>query len=300
MLASSIVVMKHSDVQAQHQQELQDWQKRGVGGLVSAVDAASGAVTISVTGFGGSKSIAVHTTKATVIRRYAPDSVKFDDAKPSTLAEIHSGDQLRARGERSADGADFAAAEIVSGSFRNIAGTVNSVDAGASSITVQDLLSRKPVVVQVTTDSQLRQLSAEMAQRIAMGFKRAAGGSGAAVADANSVDGQMPRPAASSGGGMGPGGGGMPSGAAGGMGGARGGTPDFQQMLGRVPAITLADLHKGDAVLVVSTEGSSARGGTVITLVSGVDPILQAAPSASQATMLAPWSLSAPAESGSQ
>ncbi len=291
LLASSILVMKHSDVEAQHQQDLQDWQKRGVGGLVTAVDAGAGTVTISVTGFGGTKSIAVHAAKDTKIRRYAPDSVKFDDAKASTLAEIHSGDQLRARGERSAEGTDFAAAEIVSGSFRNIAGTVNSVDAGAATLTVQDLLSKKAVVVKVTSDSQLRQLPAEMAQRIAARFKGAAMGAGA-----DSGNGQVPRPAATAGG-TGPGGG-MPSGA--GPGGGRGGAPDFQQVLSRVPAIALADLHKGDSVLVVSTEGDGGRGGTVITLVSGVDPILQAVPSASQATMLAPWSLSAPAEGGSQ
>ena len=60
-------------------------------------------------------------------------------------------------------------------------------------------------------------------------------------------------------------------------------------MLSRVPAASLADLHKGDAVIIVSTEG-----GTAITLLSGVEPILQAAPSASSAAILTPWSLSAP------
>jgi hypothetical protein len=70
-----------------------------------------------------------------------------------------------------------------------------------------------------------------------------------------------------------------------------GGAPDFQQMLSRMPAVTLADLHKGDAVLVVTTQGTATGGGTAITLLSGVEPILQAAPSGSQAMMLAPWSL---------
>ena len=69
-----------------------------------------------------------------------------------------------------------------------------------------------------------------------------------------------------------------------------GGSGDFQQMLSRVPAVTLADLHKGDALLIVATEGS-VSGSTAITLLSGVEPILQAAPSSSQAMMLTPWSL---------
>ena len=69
-----------------------------------------------------------------------------------------------------------------------------------------------------------------------------------------------------------------------------GGAPDFNSMLSRLPAVALADLHKGDAVMIVSTEGSG-NSGTAITLLSGVEPILTAAPSASQAMMLAPWSL---------
>jgi hypothetical protein len=296
LVASTVVVMKRSDVEARHQQDLQDWQKRGVGGLVAAVGAATGTVTISVTGFGGSKTVAVHTTKDTIIRRYAPDSVKFDNAKPSTLEEIHSGDQLRARGDRSADGSELTAQEVVSGSFRNIAGTVSAVDPGASSVTVQDLLSNKTVVVKVTAESQLRQLPTEMAQRIAMRLKGAAAGvpagagSGAAP-NANSGGGQTARPAASAG---------AAEPGSGGSAGGRGGAPDLQQMLSRVPAVTLADLHKGDAVLIVSTSGTTSDGGTIITLVSGVDPILRAAPSASQTMMLAPWSLGAPAEAGSQ
>ena len=80
-----------------------------------------------------------------------------------------------------------------------------------------------------------------------------------------------------------------------------GGGRDFQQMLNRMPVVTLADLHKGDAVLIVATEGSRSDGGTAITLLSGVEPILQAAPSASQAMMLTPWSLGgAPGGEGMQ
>jgi hypothetical protein len=62
-------------------------------------------------------------------------------------------------------------------------------------------------------------------------------------------------------------------------------------MLSRMPAVTLDDLHKGDAVLMVTTQGTASGGGTAITLLSGVEAILQAAPNGSQAMMLAPWSL---------
>lgn len=280
--ASSIVVMKSSDLAARHEQERQDWQKRGVDGLAKAVDSAAGTITVTVR----SKPVVIHTSSSTVIRRYPPDSVKFDDAKPSTLAEVHPGDQVRARGDRSANGSDLTAEEIVSGSFRNIAGTVDSVDASSSTLNVHDLLSKKTLLIKITADSQLRQLPPEMAQRIAMRLKNAAAGAvpGAASGSAATSD-QTPHPAGTSGG--------MASGGNG-AGGRPGGGPDFQQVLSRIPAISLSDLHKGDAVVIVSTEGTSG-GGTVITLLSGVEPILRAAPGASSSSILTPWSLGAPA-----
>ena len=294
--ATSIVVMKRSDVEARKEQDRQDWQKRGLGGLVSAVDPTAETVTISVTGFGGTNTIVVHTFKDTMIRRYAPDSVKFDDAKPSILQEIQPGDQLRARGNRGADGTELAAEEIVTGSFRNVAGTVNSVDASAGTISVQDLLSKKPVQVRVTAESQLHKLPPELAQRIAVRLKGAMAGTTGGTTGANAKspgntpgNGEGAQSGASSGG-PGPGGGG-------GMGGGMrsGGAPDFQLMLGRMPTVALTDLHKSDAVMIVATQGTPSGGATAITLLSGVEPILQAAPNGSQAMMLAPWSLGAPA-----
>jgi Domain of unknown function (DUF5666) len=281
-VASSVVAMKRSDLEAKHQQDLQDWQKRGVDGLATVVDAAAGTVTITVRG----KDVVIRCSKTTVIRRYAPDSVKFDDAKPGILQQIHPGDQVRARGDRSADGRELAAEEIVSGSFPGFAGTVNSVDASSSTLSVHDLLSKKTVVIKITQDSQLRHLPPEMAQMIATRLKGAAAGvtPGAASSAGSAANGQTALPASP---------GGTSAGANGATGGRSGGPPDVQRLLSHAPAAALADLHKGDAVIILSTEGTAGVG-TVITLVSGVEPILQAAPSASTAAMLTPWSMSAP------
>ena len=171
LAATAVIVMKQSDVAARQQHEKEDWQKRGIGGLVSEVDPAAGTVTISVTSFSGSKKILIQTNKKTVVRRYATDSVKFDDAKPSTLANIHVGDQLRARGTKNEDGTEFSAEEIAAGTFRNIAGTLTAVNAADNSLTVMDLLTKTPVTVKVTPDSQLRKLPLMVAQRIAMRLK---------------------------------------------------------------------------------------------------------------------------------
>ena len=291
IIALRVVDMKQADVAAKQQKEREDWQKRGIGGLVSAVDPAAGTVTISVTSLAGSKRVLIQTTKKTEIKRYAANSVKFDDAKASKLGDIQPGDQLRARGSKNEDGTEFTAEEIVTGAFRNIAGTVTAANTADNTLTVMDLLTKKSVVVKVAPDSQLRKLPQPMAQRIAMRLKGqtppGAPGAGGAAANASAAQPQGGAPQGA------PGGGGA---YAGGGGGARAGGGDLQQMLLRLPAVTVADFQKGDAVILVSTQGNDS-GVTAITLVGGVEPILTAAPAGAQAMVLSPWSLSgAPGE----
>jgi hypothetical protein len=285
-MAVGIIAMKATDVAAKKKQETEDWQKRGIGGLVSAVDPASGTITISTGAGPTAKTVAVHTTKSTILRRYAPDSVKFDDAKPAPLDQVNPGDQLRARGTRSADGAEFQADEIVWGTFRNIAGIITSVDSSAGTIALTDLITKKPVVVKVTGQSQLRKLPERMAQLIAFRLKGAAAGAAGAVPNSSPTaarEGAPDAAAATSNGGQR-------------AGGTAGGRTDFQQIVNRLPAATLGDFQKGDAIMVVSTQGTDSAGVTAITLLGGVEPILAAAPAgnASQAAILSPWSLGAP------
>ncbi|MGC1650542.1 MAG: DUF5666 domain-containing protein [Candidatus Sulfotelmatobacter sp.] len=297
--ALEIIVITRSAVQAVSDQIRQDWQKRGVGGPVTVVDPAAETVTISISGLGSKKAVVVHASKNTVIRRYSPDSAKPEDAKVSTLQEIQVGDQLRARGDRSADGSELAAEEIFTGNFPVVEGLIKSVDASTGTMTVQDMISKKAVVLKITADSQLHKIPAEMAQRFAMRLKAAlppgtpgAGpGPSASATPPAGTSGQASTSPAGGGQGAGMGQGGTAGG--GGMGGARsgGGGFDFQRLLDQTPPVVLADLHKGDAVAVLATQGTPANGSAVIKLFSGVEPILQAAPSGSQAMMLAPWSL---------
>jgi hypothetical protein len=259
--AQTIIAMKKSDIAQKQQQEREQWQ-HGVGGIVKSVDSAGGTVVVA----SGARTITIHTTPKTVVRRYAQDSVKFDDAKVSTLDQIRPGDQLRARGERTPDGGELTADEIVAGTFRNIAATVVSVNAGTQSITVMDLATKKPVAIRFTPDSQLHRLDAQMAQMIALRLKGGArqGGSGA------------PQPVAMHS---------MP---------ANGQAPehsgDLQQVIQRAPAIQVTDLHKGDAVMIVATEGSPDSA-TAITLLAGVEPMLQASTKESQSLFSSSWSL---------
>lgn len=277
MTATAIVAMKKADIAQKQQKDIQDWQRRGVGGLVKSVEAES--ITISTMSPAGPKSVSVKVAKSTIVRRYSPDSVKFDDAKPGKLDEIKPGDQLRVRGNKNAEGTDIAADEIVSGTFRNIAGLVTAVDATKNTITVNDLTTKKPVTVRVTTESQMHTLPQTLAQRMAMRLKGTASSEGPQGSSANERP-TSPQQANAQGG-------------APGEGGARpNGGGDLTQMLSRMPPMPFAELAKGDAVMIVTTAGSTTSDATAITLWSGVEPILTASPNGNgAASLLTPWSL---------
>ena len=284
LAATTAVVMKKADVAVKQQHDREEWQKNGVGGVVKAVDAAAGTITLS-TGALAANTLTVHVTKDTAIRRYAPDSVKFDDAKPGTLDQVKPGDQLRARGTKSEDGKELTAAEIVSGTFRSIPATLVSADAANNTITVTDLVSKRPVTLKIAADSQMHQLPAMFAQRIAARLKGGAAGE-AETPPGNSAPPAHPANSA----GTGQGGAGM---------GARaGGSPDFQQMLNRMPAVSLSELQKGSALMIVATEGTAETPSKVIILLSGVEPILTAASPRQASTILSPWNLSAGGNAG--
>ena len=284
-VASTVVAMKKSDIAEKQAKEREEWQRHGIGGLVNKVDTANNVVTIKTLTAAGTKEMAVHAGKDTVLRRYAPGSVKFDDAKLAPITEIREGDQLRARGTRTADGGDFAADEIVSGSFRNIAGTILAVNTTAATLTVSDLASKKPLEIKVTAGSQMKKLPQPMAQRIADRLK------GNSV-DANAGNG-APEPAGQHTGApaaaVGQGAAVSANGNSGGPARTNGG--DLQQLLSRLPANSLGDFQKGDAVMIVATSGQSDGQSTVITLLGGVEPILQNSTQGQAASILSPWSL---------
>lgn len=287
--ASSMIVMKQSDVASRQQQEMQEWQRSGGGGIVRSVDPSAGTITITT---GQNQTLAIQTSANTLFLRYASDSVKFSDAKKSSINEIKPGDQLRARGSRGTDNQQLAANAVISGSFRNISGTVSSVDVSANSLTVADLVTKKPAVVKVTPDTQLRKIPPEMAQRIAFFLRRSSGQGGPGGEE--QAGGARPNQAA------GPQGSGARPGGFGAGAGGPGGRPDFQQILRRMPAATISDLQKGDAVMIVTTMGAPGEPVTALTLLSGVEPILTAAPTQTSANLLSGWSMGGGAEGDNQ
>jgi hypothetical protein len=71
----------------------------------------------------------------------------------------------------------------------------------------------------------------------------------------------------------------------------RGGAFDMQQMLDRMPALALAELKAGDALIIASTAGSDSGQVTAITLLAGVEPILTATPAGNRQVMMGSWNL---------
>jgi hypothetical protein len=284
--AQQIIAIKQADVAQKQQKDREDWQRNGVGGLVKSVDAASGVITLTTGAGAATKTVTVHTTKATMLKRYAPASVNYDAATAAPIDAIHPGDQLRARGTKDATGTNIDATEVVSGTFRNLSGLISSVDASASTLTLKDLATKKQITVHITPQVQMRRLPERMATMLAARLKGGSSGGGQ-WSGGGSQSGGAPRGGGQQGGER-PAGGGPPgAGAAGGGGGGQwSGGGDPQQMLNRAPTIQLADLKKGDAVMLVATDGTTDV--TAITLVAGVEPLLEA-PEAS--SLLSNWSM---------
>lgn len=276
--ASRIILMKAGDIAAMHASQQADWQKNGVSGLVRAVDGA--ALTVA----SGGHTIQVETSPQTVFKRYAAGSVSFREAKPSTLAEIHTGDQLSVRGQKSADGTKVSADEIVAGTFENLSGAIASINADAQTLTLKDLVTKKTVTVAVTPESDLRSLPAEAAHAIAARTERAGG--------AAKAGGELGRPGATAA----PGGNARTAGgqAEGAEGQSRRAGMDLSRMLPRLPQQKLGDLKVGDAVMIVASQSNGQDPLTAITMLSGVEPLLAAKSAGSKPITLSPWDLDAP------
>jgi hypothetical protein len=248
--AQKIVVMLKADIEKDRERQRHDWQARGIAGAVEALKPNAREIILRVRGREGPKSLTVTTTEATSYRRYAPDSVKFSDAAPSSFTDLKINDQLRALGEKSADGTGFVAEKIVSGSFHTVFGIVTGVGAIPGEIKISTLGKKQPLTIVVTKDSLLQRITPQMGMTIA----RALG----SRKDQRSGDsGSRPTRNVDS-----PGG------------------DELQRALEHLPTLALADISPGDIVAVASTIGGNPSRLTAVTLVGGLGNVLSAIQSA--------------------
>ena len=298
--ATSVIVMAKTELEKAREAEQAEWRRRGIGGRVKALDPAAKEITITVPTrppdpVNPTHPVTIALGANSVLLRYAPDSVKFSDAKPGSFEEIKVGDQVRALGTKSEDGSRFSAEKLVTGTFRNIGATVISADAPNATVTVKDLASGKPIVVRTNSDSNMHRLPPFVAQMLA-GFNSGGGPGGwrGAGGASNPAAGGPPQSGGAGAGrreGQAAGSGGQPGGGPAGAGGRNGGPPDFQEMLDRAPALTLGELKAGDALMVLSTEGANPSEVTAIVVLAGVEPILAAQPKGSEEMVLGQWNM---------
>lgn len=236
--AGALIVVSKAEMAKKLEHERAEWLNRGIAGVVTSVNPQTHEVTVLARGREGTKSVVVAAGPGATFRRYAPDSVRFADARPSSLADLKAGDQFRALGDRSADGTRFTAEEVISGSFRTVSGKVTAVNAAGNEIQVSDVQSRQIVTIAVNADSQLRRLSPEVIELIKQTVM-------------NNSAGQSSKPKDSSSGG------------------------DIQDKIEQLPAVSVADLKVGDSVLVSSTSGSASGRATAIIVAVGAESLLQ-------------------------
>jgi hypothetical protein len=266
-MARRIVVMASSDIAKKNAEDRLDWARRGVAGVVAAI--TGNEITLDQkTTLGGAAKFTVKVDDKTAFKRYAPDSVKFSEAKSSTLAEIRVGDQVRARGQKSLDGLHVDADDVIFGTFLSKAGTITAISPDAKEVTVKDLADKKAVlVIRFTNDSQIKRMpdAAGMASLIAVGR----GGAAAAPSAGGTVSsGAQPTAPASNGPGRGVSGGG------------RGGL-DMAQMMDALPTVKFEDLKVGDTVVVSATSGTRPGQFTAITFLANAEALVQLAVAAS-------------------
>ena len=267
--ATALIVMNKVDIAKKQEQERAEWKKRGVLGIITAVKPETKEITISSRSMAGQQSIIIPVSDKVEVRRYAPDSIKFADAKLATFGELKVGDQIRALGDRSVDGTAFTAEKVVTGSFRMVSGVVTAIDAATGEVKINDVQTKQPLTIVVKQDAVLRKFP-PMGEMGGMMMGRGGPGANGAPAGQNPSTGQAGnRPQTGGGAQGGPGGGG-----GGGMRMGGGGGMNIQDLIERLPIIAIADVKVGDTIIVSSTKGADPARLTAISLISGADTLL--------------------------
>lgn len=258
LAAKSVYLMTKADLAQRPAKDLERWTTRGISGKVKSVSPDTKQIAVDISSMAGTRTVTITPKDGATYKRYAANSIKYSEATASNLLEINPGDGIRAVGDRSADGASFAAEEILSGGFQTHAGTVKSVDTAKNEVVITELQSKKDVTVSLGSASVMKKFPEQMAQMMAA--RQAGGGAGG------------PGPGGQPGAGQGQG---RPMGGGMGSGGPRGGGID--EMLERFPNITAADLKVGDMIAVSSTKTATLDRITAIKLLAGVEPFVRMA-----------------------
>jgi hypothetical protein len=251
-----LVIMSKVDILNKHEQQREEWRKRGIVGTISALNNASKEITLLARSADGNKLLIIAAGGDVQFRRYAPESARFSSAQAGSFSELKVGDQLRALGEKSSDGARFTPEEIVSGSFRTVAGTVTEINAATGEIKINEVNTKRPFTVVTTKESLVRRMSPELtALLVPQKGASAAGAQGNPLptkppGSAVLVTNGKPRTAAGAG-------------------------FDVEEELDKLKVVTISELQPGEMIIVSSTNGKDPSRLTAIAIITDVNALLK-------------------------
>ncbi|HEX9928045.1 MAG TPA: hypothetical protein VGB02_05885 [Pyrinomonadaceae bacterium] len=265
--ARQVIVMASEAIAAKRDQDRSEWQTRGINGRITALNQEKKEITVQAR---GAEIITVKAPGNAKILRYAPDSLRSTDARTGAFTDLRIGDQIRILGNRSADGKIVTAEEIVSGTVARAFGTITDINTKANEITIKNSQTGQTFTVVIGKNSVVKRLPAEVAQNLAQRRERRqqrrqtqAESTGAQTEnqgqrrrERRNGENRERRPADASSDAQRP----------------RGG---LQQMLEAQPAITIADLKKGDALMVTGTQGADASRLIAVNIISGDAELMQ-------------------------
>ncbi|MFZ1701472.1 MAG: hypothetical protein WBO10_01835 [Pyrinomonadaceae bacterium] len=274
LFARTVYYMTKVDIDAKNAKDASEWKTRGITGKVISVNNQTNQMVVETRTLTGAVNVTLTPKDGADFKRYAPDSVKFDEALNSSLAEITAGDMIRAKGDKSSDGTSFSAEAIVTGAFQTIAGTVKSIDLEKNELVITNLQTKKDVTVTLGRASIVKRFPPEQAEQMArvQAMQAMMAGGARPVGGGGRQGGSTPTAGGAAGGQR-------QGGAPGGTRGATGGAVD--DMLDRFPNITASDLKTGDMIAFSSTKNATTNTLTAIKFLAGVEPFLRAAQASS-------------------
>ena len=244
--ARQIIVMTKGDLQQREQRNREDWRKRGVTGRIIGLNIETKEITL---GFREREStMTIRTNEKVIFQRFPPDSVKFSDARPSSLAELKVGDQVRARGEKSMDGSSLMAEEIISGSFRMVGGSIQTISAETGQIKINTIDTDQPLTILIKKESVVRRVPSDVVRMIEA--RTSQKGPKTSVTATNATPN---------------------------VSGSDGGSGDIQEIIERLPPIQVSDLKPGELIVVSSTIGRDPLLVTAITVAAGLEDLVRRA-----------------------
>ncbi len=284
--AGTIYINRASDIAKENAAKAQEWQTQAVSGFAESIDIAGKKAIMKVKGAAGApdREVALDLSGPVSYQRFSDKSLEYERAD---LAGLKPGDHFRVLGTKNADVTQVKVTDLAADAIRQIGATVKSVDPATGTITAVDT-SKKPVTINVRSATKVKALDEQTAQMIArivnpsyQGAGRRGGGGGGEGRGGGRGFGGPGGPGAGAPGGSG--GGGF------GRGGGRGrGGNQIQNLIDSQPDQKVADLKSGDAIIVSGPATGDSF--TAMMVLSGVDPILRAAPSQGADPLGSGWS----------